>query len=146
MKNSKIFREYGSEFVFGGILLLLLFLSYFGARNMTIEQYGPIADLLNASITIVCIAFAWLMIRHSEGLRTRKMWAFVLLVFSIYAAMLLFRVTWFVDVPKQGVVRLKNWELVGGNFLSWLLLIYPAEILRPGWLNTGGRFCKDFRY
>ena len=135
MINSKIFGVYGSEFVFGGILLLCIFLSYFGARNMTVEQYGPISDLLNTSITIVCLAFAWLMIRHSEGLRTRKLWAFTLLVFGFYAALLIFRVAWFVGVPKQGVVRLKNWELVGGNFLSWLLLTYPAEILRPGWLN-----------
>ena len=135
MKNNKIFGVYGSEFVFGGILLLCIFLSYFGARNMTVEQYGPIADLLNGSITIVCIAFAWLMVRHSEGLRTRKMWAFVLLVFAFYAAILMFRVAWFVGVPKQGVVRLQSWEVVSGNFLSWLLLTYPAEILRPGWLN-----------
>ena len=112
MKNSKIFGVYGSEFVFGGILLLLLFLSYFGARSMTVEQYGPISDLLNTSITIVCLAFAWLMIRHSEGLRTRKLWAFTLFVFGFYAALLIFRVAWFVGVPKQGVVRLQNWDFL----------------------------------
>lgn len=26
--------------------------------------------------------------------------------------------------------------LLSGNFLGWLLLIYPTETLRPGWLNV----------
>jgi len=135
MEIRKMVEDYKSEFVFGAILLLGVLVSCFGARYMSSEQYEPISVILNGCIATICLAGAWLMNRHSEGLRARKIWVSVLIAFAIFSTLLLMRVTWFIDLPKQGLVTLQGWEMVVGNFLSWLLLSYPVEILRPGWLN-----------
>lgn len=32
-------------------------------------------------------------------------------------------------------MSLQGWQMLVGNFLFWLLLLYPTESLRPGWMN-----------
>lgn len=32
-------------------------------------------------------------------------------------------------------MSLQGWQMLVGNFLFWLLLLYPTESLRPGWIN-----------
>ena len=135
MELRKMFEDYKSEFIFGFVLVLGIHVSLFGASYMSAEQYEPISQILNGCIATICLAGAWLMNRHSEGLRVRKIWVSVLIAFAIFATLLLMRVTWFVNLPKQGLVSLQGWEMVVGNFLAWLLLTYLAEVLRPGWLN-----------
>ena len=75
------------------------------------------------------------MARHTDGMKIRKVWAFTLLVYAIFATTLLMRLTSFVDQPKTGFMCLQGWQMLAGNFLFWLLLLYPTESLRPGWMN-----------
>lgn len=41
--------------------------------------------------------------------------------------------------PKQvmdmGATELTDYELLLGNILGWVMLLYPTEALRPGWLT-----------
>ena len=70
-------------------------------------------------------------------MRARKLWAFVLLVWTMLATLLLMRlIAYDAQRSETGILSLKGWELVIGNFYAWLLLIYPAEVLRPGYLNV----------
>lgn len=135
MNLHKMFKDYKSEFIFGLALFFGVIVSLFGASYMSADQYEPISQVLNGCIATICLAGAWLVHRHSEGLRARRIWVSVLIAFAIVATLLLMRVTWYVDQPRQGLVSLQGWEMVLGNFLAWLLLTYPAEVLRPGWLN-----------
>ena len=135
MELRKMFQNYKSEFIFGALLVVGIHASLFCASYLSAEQYELISEVLNGCIATVCLAGAWLMNRHSEGLRVRKIWVSVLIAFAIFATLLLMRVTWFVNSPKQGLVSLQGWEMVAGNFLAWLLLTYLTEVLRPGWLN-----------
>jgi AraC-like DNA-binding protein len=135
MELRKMFQNYKSEFIFGALLVVGIHVSLFGSSYLSAEQYELISEILNSCIATICLAGAWLMNRHSEGLRVRKIWVSVLIAFAIFATLLLMRVTWFVNSPKQGLVSLQGWEMVVGNFLAWLLLTYLAEVLRPGWLN-----------
>ena len=135
-----MFQNYKSEFIFGALLVVGIHASLFSASYLSAEQYELTSEILNGCIATICVAGAWLMNRHSEGLQVRKIWVSVLIAFAIFATFLLMRVTCFVDQPKQGLVSLQGWEMVVGNFLAWLLLTYLAEVLRPGWLNLKRAF------
>ena len=37
--------------------------------------------------------------------------------------------------PAGGTFSFTGWEMVGGDIIAWLLLAYPSELLRPGWLT-----------
>ena len=135
MELRKLYEDYKSEFIFGVLLVVGIHVSLFGASYLTTEQYEPICQIMNGCIATICLAGAWLMKRHSEGLLVRKIWISVLLAFAVVATLIQMRVMWYVGQPRQGLICLQNWEMVIGNFLAWLLLTYPAEVLRPGWLN-----------
>lgn len=136
MTIRKIWIDYQSEFVFGIVLLIGVLLSYWLAHFISIDFYSnSLTHIMNGCIATVCIAGAWLMARHNKGMGVRKLWVVVLLAYAIFSVLLLMHVTSFVNLPKQGLVSLSNWELVVGNFLIWLLLTYPTAVLRPGWLT-----------
>lgn len=135
MKFRKMMEDYKSEFIFGALLVLGSLVSLFGASYMSPEQYEPISQILNGCIATVCLTGAWLISRHSEGLRVRRIWVFAQLAFAAFSTLILMRVVWFVGVPQRGLICLQNWEMVVANFLAWMLLAYPTEVLRPGWLN-----------
>jgi len=129
-------REYSREMIFGLILLILIGISTWLGTYIPESLYlNGITQIMNGCIATVCLAGAWLMIRHADGMKIRKIWAVVLLVYAVFATTLLMRVTSFVDQPRTGFMSLQGWQMLVGNFLLWLLLLYPTEALRPGWLN-----------
>ena len=129
-------REYSREMIFGLILLILIGISTWLGTYIPESLYlNGITQIMNGCIATVCLAGAWLMIRHADGMKIRKIWAVVLFVYAVFATTLLMRVTSFVDQPRTGFMSLQGWQMLVGNFLLWLLLLYPTEALRPGWLN-----------
>ena len=99
-------------------------------------MYGGLSMLMNCCIVAECLSCAWIMSRHTKGLITRKVWIFTLLTYAFFASLLLFNVSSFVDKPDSGIICMKNWEIVAGNFLLWLFLLYPTFVLRPGWMTV----------
>jgi AraC-like DNA-binding protein len=86
--------------------------------------------------TTVCFGGAWLIFRHSEGLRIRKAWGCTLVAWGVVdAAYLLFWLFAPAQFMNMTAYWLTRYELVICNWLGWLLLLYPTEALRPGWLN-----------
>ena len=137
MSFRRIWIEYKTEFVFGLSLIACVVLSLSLTHLMPVQLYNDsISHILDGCIATVSLSGAWLMARHTNGMRIRKIWVLVLLVHAIFSVMLLMHVTSFVDVPKRGFVSLRGWEMVAGNFLIWLLLLYPTEVLRPGRMNV----------
>ena len=129
-------REYSREMIFGLVLLMLVGLSTWLGTYIPESLYlNGITQIMNGCIATVCLAGAWLMIRHADGMKIRKIWAVVLFVYAFFSTTLLMRVTSFVDQPRTGFMSLQGWQMLVGNFLLWLLLLYPTEALRPGWLN-----------
>ena len=129
-------REYSREMIFGLVLLMLVgFSTWLGTYIPESLYLNGITQIMNGCIATICLAGAWLMMRHSEGMKIRKIWVMVLLVYAIFATTLLMRLTSFVDQPRTGFMCLQGWQMLVGNFLLWLLLLYPTESLRPGWIN-----------
>lgn len=136
MSFSYVWREYSRELIYGFILLMLAGISICLGTYIPEDLYANgITQIMNGCIATVGLSGAWLMLRHSDGMKIRKVWAFTLLVYAIFATTLLMRLTSFVDQPKEGFMSLQGWQMLVGNFLFWLLLLYPTESLRPGWMN-----------
>ena len=134
----RIYMEYESNVVFAIVLLACVQLSYWLADFIPDELFrNGISQILNGCIATVGLFGACLVWRHHDGMRARKLWAFVLLFWTVLATLLLMRlIAYDAQRSETGILSLKGWELVIGNFYAWLLLIYPAEMLRPGWLNV----------
>lgn len=79
---------------------------------------------------------AFLILRHSDGLRLRKVWGWTLLFWGVADSVYL--LSWALSpspVMNMGAQELTTHELLLGNLLGWVLLLYPTEALRPGWMR-----------
>ena len=113
------YYEYRSEAAFGIVLIAAVSLSYL------------------LSPLIVTFVNTWAMFRHSEGLRIRRMYAWImaaLTVLFVVGTCYRFKVNAELR-PAEGIFSFEGWELMAGDLIAWLLLAYPAELLRPGWLT-----------
>jgi len=139
MEIRSLYNNYKSEIVFGLALMTLVLLSFYGSTFIPENLYtNVISQILNGCVATIGLLGSLLIWRHHDGMRARKLWAFVLLVWAVLATLLLMRLIAY-DVMREetGVLNLHGWEMLVGNFYAWLLLLYPAEMLRPGWLNIG---------
>ena len=120
------------------------------ALSLWLQKYIPThlfddvlcPSLIACSIT-VSLAGAWMVLRHSEGLRIRKMWGWSILIWGMSDVFYL--LSWkLMPVPamNMGAVRLTTFEILTGNVLGWLMMLYPTEALRPGWMSFKHAACQ----
>ena len=134
----KFLVEYKEEFLFGLVLLTLVGLSYGLAplipHKLFYEIISPVQNTAIITVTLLC---TWAMIRHTDGIRVRHVQAWIM--GTISAIMILgVGYRWFVNaelLPAEGTFSFEGWEMVGGDLLAWLILAYPSELMRPGWLT-----------
>lgn len=139
MKNTvwKIWDEYRSEGIFGFVLSGCVVLSHWLSRFIPVDLFdGVITAMQNTCTCTVCLFGAVLMFLRSEGIRIRKAWGWVLLVWGLADAFFLVQ-TYILRSPvlNIGGDGLTAFELLVANLLAWLLLVYPQEVLRPNWLT-----------
>jgi len=134
----KFLVEYKEECLFGLVLLALVGLSYWLAPLIPHKVfYELISPAQNTAIITVTLLFTWAMIRHTDGIRVRYVQAWIMAVFSvIMIAGVIYRMFTNAELlPAEGIFAFEGWEMVGGDLLAWLILAYPSELLRPGWLT-----------
>lgn len=98
--------------------------------------------MMACSIT-VSLAGAWMVLRHSEGLRVRKMWGWAIFIWGMSDVFYL--LSWkFMPEPamNMGAAHLTTKEVLVGNLLGWLMMLYPTEALRPGWMSFKHAFLQ----
>ncbi len=140
MQNDNIrhlWSDYQSEVLFGSALLVLTGLSHWLARFIPVELFdGVITAIQNACTITVCLFGAILMFVHSEGIRIRKAWGCVLLVWGLADTFFLVQ-TYILHIPvlNIGDDAMSAFQLLVANLLAWLLLVYPQEAIRPNWLT-----------
>ena len=134
----KFLVEYKEEYLFGLVLLTLVGLSY-GLAPLIPHKlfYEIISPVQNTAIITVTLINTWTMIRHLDGIRVRYVQAWIMATIS---AIMIAGVSYrrFVNVellPAEGTFAFDGWEMVGGDLIAWLILAYPSELLRPGWLT-----------
>ena len=113
------------------------------ALSLWLSRYipaGAFEEILSPLLftTTVTVAFfgSFLVFKHADGLRIRRVWGWTLLIWGlidfIYLAGDLFARSKVMDMSAQHITTI---ELLLGNLLGWLLLMYPTEAVRPGWLS-----------
>lgn len=113
------------------------------ALSLWLSRYIPeclfsqfISPALFACTVAVALSGAWLIFRHTGDLRFRRMWGFSLLVWGVIdLAYLVLYIAAPSQVMDMGAYKLTTLELLLGNLLGWVLLLYPTEALRPGWMT-----------
>lgn len=134
----KFFVEYKAEFVFGLVLLACVGVSI--ALEPLIPNdifYQIISPIQTTTIITVSLVNTWAMWRHSEGIRVRHVYACLIGTMSVlFIAGVAYRMLVNAELqPAEGIFSFEGWEMLGVDLIAWLLLAYPSELLRPGWLN-----------
>ena len=134
----KFLVEYKEECLFGLGLLACVVVSYGLAPLIPIDIFRSIiSPIQNTAIITVTLLSTWAMIRHSEGIRVRYVQAWIMgTISAIMIAGVTYRMSVNADLlPAEGIFAFDGWEMLGGDLIAWLLLAYPSELLRPGWLT-----------
>lgn len=130
--------HYRAEIRFAVILTAVVALSMWASRSIPDEYFdGAITPILMSASTAVALCCAWITVRHSEGYRMRRIWAWTLLIWGLLDG--IYVLSWLLmgkPVMNMGAYELTTMELALGNLLGWSLLLFPTEALRPGWLNA----------
>jgi AraC-like DNA-binding protein len=130
--------KYKSGVIFAVVLTGCVALSLWLSRLIPEHYFDTvISPILVMCSTTVALVGTWIIFRHSEGLRVRKAWGLTLLAWGMAdAAYILFWMVAPMPVMNMGAYQLTTHELLIANLLGWLLLLYPTEALRPGWMNV----------
>ena len=133
----ELYRDYKGELLFFVILAAAIAVSHWLSRGIPVDSFDRLlTPVQNAFATTFCFFGAWLMFAHSEGLRIRKIWGLTLLIWGLFDTMFLVLGCLFhVPILNIGADALNAFELLIGNLMGWLFVMYPTETLRPGWLT-----------
>lgn len=134
----ELWHAYKSELFFFIILLSCVALGHRLSYYIPVPFYEDIIlPIQHGALASLCLFGAVLMFVHSEGLRLRRAFGYELLVWGIAEGFFIVQ-NYSLDMPVflLGTEAMTTFEIFAANLLAWLLLLYPTEALRPGWMNT----------
>jgi AraC-like DNA-binding protein len=118
--------------------MAIVALSYLLSPLIPVDLFRSIiAPVQNTAVITVTFINTWAMFRHSEGLRIRRIFAWIMAALTVlFVVGIGYRFKVNAELrPAEGIFSFEGWELMAGDLIAWLLLAYPAELLRPGWLT-----------
>ena len=133
----ELWDNYRAEVWFFLILSACVVLGHCLSHYIPTELFDDVlAPLQNAVTAAVCLFGAYVLFQHADGLRIRTSCAWALVAWGMADAFLILQTYVFhTPVFHLGTEALNAYTMFMGNFLGWLLLVYPTESLRPGWMN-----------
>jgi AraC-like DNA-binding protein len=133
----ELWDNYRAEVWFFLILSACVVLGHCLSHYIPTELFDDvIAPLQNAVTAAVCLFGAYVLFQHADGLRIRTSCAWALVAWGMADAFLILQTYVFhTPVFHLGTEALNAYTMLMGNFLGWLLLVYPTESLRPGWMT-----------
>lgn len=132
-----IWYNYRPEVVFGVVMVAIVALSSYLALFIPDGIYDNVlTPVLNVCTFTVAFFGAWIIFRHSDNMRVRRIWGLALLIWGLGdLAYLICNVVAPMQLMNIGAEQITVYELLLGNLLGWLMVLYPTETLRPGWLT-----------
>lgn len=129
--------DYRSELFFLLVLSACTMLNYYLSQFIPVEfMENVLTPIQHGANTAICWVGAWILFRHSDGMRMRKVYGFALLTWGVAEVVFMVQqFVWNMPVFQFGNEALSAFKMLAGNILGWLLLLYPTEALRPHWLN-----------
>ena len=104
--------------------------------NTKIPEYADILQVLLTMSVVICVGGAALLFLRSGGNRSRRLLSLVMFAWGlIYMTRVIGMLTGILNFDFTSTGVLDILVLVAGNFFLIVLLLYPLEIVRPGWLN-----------
>lgn len=134
----KFYATYSHTIWFAVGLTVCAVISQVLAYEIPLDIFNNIiTPYSNLSIGVVCLFGALLIFRHSGGMRIRRAWGYTLLLWGIAESALVISATFYrPDAIQTSSGHITLYEMMIGNTLGYFLLLYPTELLRPGWLNA----------
>ncbi len=133
-----LYYEYRSEVVFGLALIVAVVISYMLSPLIPSDIFRTIVTpVQNTAVITVTLINTWAMALHSDGIRVRRIYAWIMAAISVLIiGGLCYRYAVNAELrPTEGIFAFAGWELLAGDIIAWFLLAYPSELLRPGWLT-----------
>ena len=132
-----IWLDYKAEFGFGFILIGVIVLSAWLSRYIPEEVFDVyINPAMSVAFAAICFYGAVLCLIHDKGIKVRRLWAEILIVWGVWEIILLVLTqTVTPTIMRVGTTTFSSLTIVVACVFGWLLLLYPTEVLRPGWLN-----------
>ena len=140
-----LYYEYRSEAAFGIVLIAAVSLSYLLSPLIPVDLFRSIiAPVQNTAVITVTLINTWAMFRHSEGLRIRRIYAWIMAALTVlFVVGICYRFKVNAELrPADGFFSFEGWEMLAGDIIAWLMLAYPSELLRPGWLTWKNAFTR----
>ena len=140
----KYYYDYKDEIIFGLVLSVVVIVSNMLTPLIPVDMFHSIIlPTLYTMIITLCGGSTYLLWRHHEGKRMRKIMAGIMLAWTLITVGGLIA-RYRSDAPEiaDGIFSLQGWEFVLGDILAWMLMVYPAEFLRPGWLTWKKAFAQ----
>lgn len=140
----KFYYDYKDEIIFGLVLSVVVIVSNMLTPLIPVGIYHSIVmPTLYTMIATFCGGSAYLFWRHNDGKRMRKIMAGIMLAWTLITVGGLIA-RYRSDAPDvaDGIFSIQGWEFVLGDILAWILMVYPAEFLRPGWLTWKKAFAQ----
>ncbi len=140
----KYYYDYKDEIIFGLVLSVVVIVSNMLTPLIPVGIFHSIVmPTLSTMIATFCGGSAWLFWRHNDGKRMRKIMAGIMLAWTLITVGGLIA-RYRSDAPEiaDGIFSIQGWEFVLGDILAWMLMVYPAEFLRPGWLTWRKAFAQ----
>ena len=134
----ELYHNYKGEALFFVVLAVCIVLSHRFSRYIPVELFDKVVTPVQNGLALTfCFVGAWLMFTHSEGIRVRKIWGCTLLTWGLAGGLFLLTDLFFgTTIYELGSGALTSFDLLIGNLMGWMYLLYPTETLRPGWLNV----------
>lgn len=133
----ELWSTYRSEVAFGVIVAAVVVASTWLSQFIPVPVFDNIlTPLFNVCTATIALFGAWIIFRHTEGMRVRRLWGYVLIVWGI--SDLTYLICYMIApmrILNMGAMQLTTHELLIGNLLGWMMTLYPTETLRPGWLT-----------
>lgn len=117
-------------------LMACTLISYFLSRYLPVDLFEQtLSPVLHGCILVVAAVGAILLQWHIFGIRARRIWQIVLIVFALVEINMFILELGF-GVPTMIFDHtLTTDDLVTRDLFAFLLLIYPLEVLYPHWLH-----------
>ena len=105
--------------------------------RVPIDIFGAISNTLRPMLTFFCIFGSLLLFIRSrtEGGRARIMYAFIMLMCGLIGVFSLIKGFKTGNNVVFEYKHLSTSLLIYGTTYAYIFLLYPVEVLRPGWLN-----------
>ena len=132
----KLYYDYYETYWYTLGLMACALISYFLSRYLPVDLFEQtLSPVLHGCVLVVAAVGAILLQRHIFGIRARRVWQIVLIVFALVESNL-FMLQWAFGVPTLiSDHTLTADDLVTRDLFAFLLLIYPLEVLYPHWLH-----------